>query len=135
MSWKDESEPNIKFCLGRKIDMVQEFITTQKFGHNCRRADGIRIHHIAALQHSMRCLKRAILQNSKDKLSSCRCLMTSYGDLKTMSGNAMLTPTLCLYLQRDSQQDVGHSSDLDPKRIGILLRTEDQEENGIESLN
>ena len=41
--------------------------------------------------------------------------MTSYGDLKTMNGNAMLTPRLCLYLQKDSQQDVGHSSDLDQK--------------------
>ena len=26
--------------------------------------------------------------------------MTSYGDLKTMNGNAMLTPRLCLYLQK-----------------------------------
>ena len=34
MSWKDESEPNIKFCLGRKIELVQEFITKQSFGHN-----------------------------------------------------------------------------------------------------
>ena len=34
MSWKDESEPNIKFCLGRKIELIQEFITTQNFGHN-----------------------------------------------------------------------------------------------------
>ena len=31
-------------------------------------------------------------------------------------GNAMLTPHLCLYLQKDSQQDVGHSSDLDQKK-------------------
>ena len=38
-----------------------------------------------------------------------------------MNGNAMLTPHLCLYLQTDSQQDVGHSSDLDQKRSGILL--------------
>ena len=34
MSWKDESEPNIKFYLGRKIELVQEFITIQNFGHN-----------------------------------------------------------------------------------------------------
>ena len=34
MSWKDESEPNIKFSLGRKIELVQEFITIQNFGHN-----------------------------------------------------------------------------------------------------
>ena len=31
MSWKDESEPNIKFCLGRKIELVEEFITIQNF--------------------------------------------------------------------------------------------------------
>ena len=60
MPWKDESEPNIKFCLGRKIELVQEFITTQNFGHNRRRTDGIRveyfprIHHVAALQQSPR---------------------------------------------------------------------------------
>ena len=34
MPWKDESEPNIKFCLGRKVELVQEFITIQNFGHN-----------------------------------------------------------------------------------------------------
>ena len=33
MLWKDESETNIKFCLGRKIEF-QRFITTQNFGHN-----------------------------------------------------------------------------------------------------
>ena len=32
-----------------------------------------------------------------------------------MNGNAMLTPRLCLYLQKDSQQDVG-PSDLGQKR-------------------
>ena len=61
--------------------------------------------------------------------------MTSHGDLKTMNGNAVLTPTLCLYLQRDSQQDDGHASDLDQKRIGILLMLTDHKENRIESLN
>ena len=47
----------------------------------------------------------------------------------------MLTPRLCLYLQKDSQQDVGHSSDLDQKRSGILLMKADHTENGTESLN
>ena len=61
--------------------------------------------------------------------------MTSYGDLKTMNKNAMLTPHLCLYLQKDSQQDVGHSSDLDQKRNGILLILTNHKENGTESLN
>ena len=32
MSWKGESEPNIKFWLGRKIDVVHTFTTIQNFG-------------------------------------------------------------------------------------------------------
>ena len=42
--------------------------------------------------------------------------MTSYGELKTMNRNVLLTPHLCLNLQKDFQQDVGHSSDLDQKK-------------------
>ena len=81
------------------------------------------------------CLKWAIHQNNpKDGLSACRCSMTSYGDLKTMNGNAMLTPTSFLYMQEDSQDD-GYSSDLDQKRSGILLTTKDHKESGTESLN
>ena len=67
--------------------------------------------------------------------SSCRCSMTSHGDLKKMNRNVLLTPHLCLYLQKDFQQDVGHSSDLDQKRSDILLTTKDHKENGTESLN
>ena len=60
MSWKGESEPNIKFYLWRKVELVQKFTTIQTFGHNWWRADGVRveyfprIHHIAALQQSPR---------------------------------------------------------------------------------
>ena len=46
--------------------------------------------------------KWAIHHNSKDELYSCRCSMTSHGDLKTMKGNALLTPHLWLYLQKSS---------------------------------
>ena len=53
-----------------------------------------RIHHIAAHQQSPRGPKWATHHNSRDELSSCRCSMTSYGDLKTMNGNALLTPHL-----------------------------------------
>ena len=80
-------------------------------------------------------LKGAIHQNSKDGSSSCQCSMTSHGDLKTMNGNAMLTPTSFLFVQEDSQQDDGHSSNLDPKRSGILLMLTDHKDNGTESLN
>ena len=61
--------------------------------------------------------------------------MTSYGELQTMKRNALLTPHLCLYLQKDFQQDVGHSSDLDQKQSDILLTSKDHEETGTESLN
>ena len=30
---KCESEPNIKYCLGRTVGMVQRFTTMQNFGH------------------------------------------------------------------------------------------------------
>ena len=52
-----------------------------------------------------------------------------------MNGNVLLIPNLCLYLQKDFQQDVGHSSDLGQKTSGILLTKKDQEENGTKSLN
>ena len=34
MSWKGESEPSIKYCLGSAVELVLEFITIQNFGHN-----------------------------------------------------------------------------------------------------
>ena len=33
LPWKDEPEPRLKLCLGRKVDLVQEFITIQNIGH------------------------------------------------------------------------------------------------------
>ena len=71
----------------------------------------------------------------RTNLSSCRCSMTSYGEIKTMKRIVLLIPHLCLYLQKDFLQDVGHSSDLDQKQSCILLTTKDHKENGTESLN
>ena len=34
MPWKDAPETTIKYCLGRQVDVVQEFITIQNFGQN-----------------------------------------------------------------------------------------------------
>ena len=45
MSWKGESEPNIKYCLGTTVGLVQRFTTIQNFGHNWRRTDGIRVEY------------------------------------------------------------------------------------------
>ena len=50
-----------------------------------------------------------------------------------MNRNVLLMPHLCLNF-KNFQQDVGHSTDLDQKRSGILLATKDHEENGTESL-
>ena len=47
----------------------------------------------------------------------------------------LLIAHLCLCSQKDFQQDVGHSSDLGQRQSGIPLTKNDQEENGIESLN
>ena len=52
-----------------------------------------------------------------------------------MNRNVLLMPHLCLDLQKDSQQDVGHSSDLDRKRSGIIFTTKDHKENGTKSMN
>ena len=57
--------------------------------------------------------------SSKDELSSCRCSMTSYGDIKTMKRSVLLIPHLRLFSQKDVQQDVGHSSGLSQKKSGI----------------
>ena len=66
-------------------------------------------HCSSATKSKSSCLKWVFHQNLKDESSSCRCSMTSCGDLKTMNRNAMLTPHLWLYLQEDSYQEHGHS--------------------------
>ena len=73
--------------------------------------------------------------NSKDEVSSCRCSMTSHGDLKTMKRSVLLIPHLCPYSQKDFQQDVGHSSDQNQKQSGIPPTMKDLEEKGTTSLN
>ena len=62
-------------------------------------------------------------------------MLTSYGEVETMKRNVLLIPHLCLYSQKDFQQDVGHSSDLDQKQSGIPPTMKDLEENGTKSLN
>ena len=55
-------------------------------------------------------------------------------ELKTMKRNVLLIPHMCLYLQKDFQQDIGRSSDLDQRQSGFPQTKQDQEETGIESL-
>ena len=88
-------------------------------------------HCSSATKSKSSCPKRAIHQNNlKDESSSCRCSMTSHGDLKTMNRNAHLTPTSFLSMQQDFHQQNEHSSDMDQKRSGILLMIANHKENG-----
>ena len=34
MPWKDEREPRMTYCVGKQVDVVQEFTTLQNFGRN-----------------------------------------------------------------------------------------------------
>ena len=51
VSWKDEREPSIKYCMGRQIDVSQKFTRTQSFGQNWWRANGIRVEHLPRIHH------------------------------------------------------------------------------------
>ena len=68
----------------------------------------------------------------QEGLSSCRCLTTSHGDQRTTRQNASQMLNSSLSMQRDLEQDNGHSSDLDQKRNGILLTKPIHKENGTE---
>ena len=135
MYWKDESEPNIKYCLGTAVGLVQRFINNTELWTWLMENRWSSEWNIS--QDSQHCssskkfkslwTKWANQNNSKDELSSCRCSMTSYGELKTMKRNVLLIPHLCFCLR--------HSSDLDQKQSGILLTTKDPKENGTKSLN
>ena len=60
VSWKDEREPSIKYCMGRQIDVVQKFTRVQNLGQNWWWVNWIRveyiprIHHVAAQPQSSR---------------------------------------------------------------------------------
>ena len=47
----------------------------------------------------------------------------------------IVNATLVSLFAKRFQQDVGHSSDQDQKRSGILLTSTDHEDNGTESLS
>ena len=65
--------------------------------------------------------------------------MSMFNDIiwrsKDNEKECIVNSTLCLYSQKDFQQEVGHSSDLDQKRSGILLMIANHKENGTKSLN
>ena len=55
-----------------------------------------RIHYIAACPRSPKAHEQnGNPNNSKDELSSCRCSIRSYGEIKTMKRNVLLIPHMC----------------------------------------
>ena len=126
--WKDEREPTIKLCMGRRIDVVQKFTRIQSFGQNWWWANEIRvedlpwIHHVAAQWRSQRFtveIRWDTIEFLQEGLSSCRCLTTSHGDQKTMKKNANPMLNSFLSLRSDSEQDNGHFSVMDQRKSGI----------------
>ena len=117
-AWKGESEPNLKYCLGTTVGLVQRFITIQNFGQSTENrwnSSGIfsqdSPHCSLSVKSKCSLANWANPNNSKDELSSSRCSMTSFGEIQTMKRNVLLIPHLCLYSQKDFQQDIGHFSD------------------------
>ena len=108
----------------------------QNFGHNRRRTDEIRveyfprIHYIGAWSVEVQKFmgKMSEPEQFQGRIIFTPMLMTSYGEIQTMKRNVLLIPHLCLYLQKDFQQDVGHSSDLGQNQSGILLTDRPQGE-------
>ena len=60
-------------------------------------------------------------KNLLDGSSSCRCSTTSHGDLKTTTKNASQMLNSFLSMQRDLEQENGHSSHLDQRKSSTLL--------------
>ena len=108
MPWNGAPEPTIKNFLvntswrGSRVHHNTELWT--QLTENRWNSSGIfpRIHYIAGRPRSPKnsWTKWANPNTSKDELSSCRCSMTSYGELKTMKRNVLLIPHLSLFAKR-----------------------------------
>ena len=129
VSGKDERESSIKHSMGRKIDMFQKFTEIQKLGLNWWWVNWIRVEYLprihlrAAQSQSSRDvvkIERNLREILQDGSSSCRCFTTSHGDRKTTRKNTSQVLNSFLYLQKDSEQDNDHSSDLDQIKSCIL---------------
>ena len=111
MSWKDESEPNIKYCLGTTVGMVQRFITIPNIGHNQRRTDGIRVEYFpgfTTLELVREVQKLMSKMGEPEQFQGRIIFMSMFNDIiweiKTMRRNVLLIPHLCLYSQKISSR-------------------------------
>ena len=96
--WKGEREPTIKYCLGRKVELVQEFMSKLSDPPEFKG----RIIFMSMFND--------IIWRSEDNEQEC-----------------IANPALVSISQKKNfQQDIGHSSGLDQKQSGILLTMKDQ---------
>ena len=144
VSWKDEREPSIKYSMGRKdwrgskvhrnIEPWIELMVSQINSSGISSQDSPRCS--LATKFKSYCWDWVKHQRIvQDGLSSCRCSTTFYGDQKTTRKNASQMLNSFLYLQKDSEQDNGHSLDLDQRKSGILSVKIVHKVNGTVSLN
>ena len=139
MLWKGEREPTIKLCIrrndwrGSKVHQNTELWTElmvsrwNSSGIFCQDSP----HCSSATKSKSSCRIWAKSQNNlQDGSSSCRCSTTFHGDPKKMNGHANEALSSFLCMRKDFHQDVGHSSDLDQKRSGVLLTNTNHKENG-----
>ena len=70
----------------------------------------------------------------QDGSSSCRCSTTSHGNQGTKRKSARQMLNSSLSMRRNSEQDNGHSSDLDRRKSGTLSVQTVHKENGTKSL-
>ena len=125
MLWKSERDPTVKQCMGTNIDMVRKFTRIQSFGHNWPRADGTQVDYSQDSTPSSSSTKS---KSSRTKWATQRASYLDVDvewhhveDRKTTRRNVLLITHLCLFSQKDFQQDLGHSSDLVQKRSCFLI--------------
>ena len=131
MSWKKWIRTQHRKLLEKAVGLVQRLITIQNFGHNWRRTDGIRVEYfpgLTTLQLVQEDQKFMNIMGELEQFQGRIIFMSMFNDIIwRVKDNEQ-------GLQKDFQQDIGHSSDLDQKQSGILT-TKDHKENGTESLN
>ena len=114
-----------------------------KIQHNRRRTNGIRVNifpGFTTLQLVDEVQKFMSKMSEPEQFQGRIIFMPMFNDIiwwfQDNETECIADSTLVsIFCKKDFQQDVGHSSDLDQKRSGILLTTKDHEENGTESLN
>ena len=143
MSWKGESEHNIKFCLGRKLSWFKDspqYRTLDTIDGEPMEFEWNIFPGFTTLQLINKVFELlSRLSVAPEKFTGRIIFMTIFNDILWRSEDneqeCNANATLCLYMQKDSQQDFGHSSDLDQKRSGTLLKLIDHKEKGTVSLN